>query len=68
MKPGLRFLRQHGIFRSDVGGSDLESLGRGAASRWSAPGQATSARDGRKGTTTQPTPQTISTSSDFGGA
>ena len=43
----LRFFRHGGIFRSDVSGWDLESLGRGAASRWSAPGQATSGRDGR---------------------
>jgi hypothetical protein len=43
----LRFFRHGGIFRSDVGCCDLESLGRGAASRWSAPGQATSGRHGR---------------------
>jgi hypothetical protein len=43
----LRFLRHRGIFRSDVDCWDLESLGRGAASRGSAPGQAISGRDGR---------------------
>jgi hypothetical protein len=53
----LRFFRHGGIFRSDVGGWDLESLGRGAASRGSAPGQATSGRDGRN------TPRSSSTMS-----
>ena len=43
----MRFLRHGGIFRSDVRCGDLESLGRGTASRWSVPGQATSRRDGR---------------------
>ena len=43
----MRFLRHGGIYRSDVGqGKNRESLGRGAASRWSAPGQAKE-RDGR---------------------
>ena len=43
----MRFLRHHGIYRSDVGqGKNQESLGRGTASRWSAPGQAKE-RDGR---------------------
>ena len=43
----MRFLRHHGIYRSDVGQvKPSGSLGRGAASRWSAPGQAKE-RDGR---------------------
>jgi hypothetical protein len=43
----MRFLRHRGIYRPDVGeGENQESLGRGAASRWSDPGQAKE-RDGR---------------------
>ena len=37
------FLRHRGIFRSD----GVKSSGRGTASRWSGPGQATQRRDGR---------------------
>jgi len=40
----MRFLRQDGIYRSD---GSLKSSGRGAASRWSGPGQAVG-RDGRR--------------------
>src|SRR5579864_3908577 len=43
----LAFFRHRGIFRSDVPCWDLESWGRGATSRWSVPGPATSRRDGR---------------------
>ena len=43
----LAFFRHRGIFRSDVQCWDLESWGRGATSRWSVPGPATSRRDGR---------------------
>src|ERR1700680_2843624 len=47
LREPMRFLRHGGIFRFDVRCWDLESLGRGTASRWSVPGQATSRRDGR---------------------
>ena len=45
MKTDLRFLRHGGIYRSD-GGETIQSWGRSAASRWSAPGPA-KGRDGR---------------------
>ena len=46
MKLCLRFLRHDGIYRSDVVSKTIQSWGRGAASRWSAPGPA-KGRDGR---------------------
>jgi hypothetical protein len=46
MKPGLRFLRHGGIYRSDAGSQIVKCWGRSAASRWSAPGPA-KGRDGR---------------------
>ena len=46
MKLCMRFLRHHGIFRSDVVIQIVKSWGRGAASRWSDPGPA-KGRDGR---------------------
>ena len=36
----MSFLRHAEIYRSDVACKTFESLGRGAASRWSAPGEA----------------------------
>jgi hypothetical protein len=42
----MRFLRHDGIFRSDVVAKTIQSWGRGAASRGSAPGPA-KGRDGR---------------------
>ena len=41
----MSFLRHAGIYRSDVAWHNLESWGRGTASRWSAPGPA-KRRDG----------------------
>jgi hypothetical protein len=46
MKPGLRFLRHDGIYRSDEVSKTIKSWGRSTASRWSAPGPA-KGRDGR---------------------
>ena len=46
MKPGLRFLRHDGIYRSDGVSQTIKSWGRSTASRWSAPGPA-KGRDGR---------------------
>jgi hypothetical protein len=44
---GMRSLRHRGIYAPRLALSDGKSLGRGTASRWSAPGQATQRRDGR---------------------
>jgi hypothetical protein len=46
MKPCLRFPRHDGIYRSDGGSQNIQSWGRGAASRGSAPGPA-KRRDGK---------------------
>jgi hypothetical protein len=46
MKPGLRFLRHDGIYRSDRVSKTIKSWGRSTASRWSVPGPA-KGRDGR---------------------
>jgi hypothetical protein len=47
MKLCMRFLRDDGIFRSDVVASVRKSLGQGAASRWSGPAQTNTGHDGR---------------------